>query len=94
MRMPQQRLETDEDSSLDETRKMEAELSILTEQQYEALQKASYLRMSEAEREAIDQRRVRIGELAEWLAKFRPKTQIGELAEWLAKFRPKTQDVA
>lgn len=75
MGMQQQRLETAEDSSLDETREIEAELSILTERQYEALQKASYLRMSEAEREAIDQRRVRIGELAVWLAKSRPKTQ-------------------
>jgi hypothetical protein len=50
---------------------MSAELRVLYRLQYEALQKSSYLRMSEKEAEVYDRRRVRIGELCENLAKLR-----------------------
>jgi hypothetical protein len=47
------------------------ELSMLTRLQYEALQRSSYLRMSQSEADLYDERRVRIAELCELLAKFR-----------------------
>lgn len=49
--------------SPDEAGEFAAELTTLSRMQYEALQKASYLRMSEFQREAYDRRRLRIGEL-------------------------------
>ena len=50
---------------------MSAELRVLYRLQYEALQKSSYLRMSEKEAEVYDRRRVRIGELCDKLTKLR-----------------------
>jgi hypothetical protein len=52
--------------------RLSEELSTLSRQQYEALQKAPYMRMSEAARDAYDSRRIRIGELCGLLTKFSP----------------------
>jgi len=46
----------------------------LARQQYEALQKSPYVRMSESEARVYDERRLRIGEICELLAEFRSKT--------------------
>lgn len=54
----------------DEAKRLSVELSVLSRQQYEALQKASYLHMSDSERETYDARRLRIGWLCEQLARF------------------------
>ena len=50
---------------------MEKELAVLTRLQYEALQRSSYLRMSQSEAEEYDKRRLTIGELCELLAKYK-----------------------
>lgn len=55
-----------------EAKDLAEELSRLTHAQYEALQKASYLRMSPDEAAEYDQRRIRIGELCGVLGKFKP----------------------
>jgi hypothetical protein len=44
----------------------------LAKQQYEALQKSSYVNMSQTEADEYNKRRIRIGELCEILSKFRP----------------------
>lgn len=62
--------------TIQQQRRMAAELSILSKAQSEALQKAPYIRMSKAERGAYDRRRERIDELCESLTKFRPKERI------------------
>jgi hypothetical protein len=62
-----------ESSSADESNHLAAELSMLSEMQYEALLKSSYLRMAKAEREAYDRRRERIGQLCRSITKYRPK---------------------
>ena len=59
------------DNSTTDSESMSAELSVLYMLQYEALQKSSYLRMSEKEAEVYDRRRVRIGELCDKLDKLR-----------------------
>jgi hypothetical protein len=46
-------------------------LSLLIRQQYQALQKSSYMKMSQSAAAAYDRRRKRIGELRELLAKIR-----------------------
>jgi hypothetical protein len=56
-----------------EIAKLSAEHASLARQQYEALQKPSYVRMSANEAAAYDERRLRIGELCDLLAKFRPR---------------------
>ena len=53
----------------DEAKRLSVELSMLSKGQYESLQKAPYLLMPRAEREAYDRRRVRIEELRELLGK-------------------------
>jgi hypothetical protein len=60
-------------SSADEAKRLAAEVSLLSEMQYEALLKSSYARMSIAEREAYDRRRQRIAKLSRSLTKSRPK---------------------
>jgi hypothetical protein len=57
----------------DKATELSGELSILSRQQYEALQDASYLNMSEREAEEYDKRRLRIGEICAFLVKFRTK---------------------
>jgi hypothetical protein len=47
--------------------------SLLSRQQYEALQKSSYLKMSKEEADEYDKRRLRIGEICDRLAEFRLK---------------------
>jgi hypothetical protein len=68
-------LETGEDVSLEEAKQIAAELSTLAKAQREALQKAPYARMSNAEREAYDRRRAHIGQLNRFLVKLRPKAE-------------------
>jgi hypothetical protein len=60
-------------SSRDEAKRLAAEVSLLSEMQYEALLKSSYALMSKAEREAYDRRRQRIAQLSGLLKKPRPK---------------------
>ena len=50
---------------------MSAEHAALAKQQYEALQKSPYVKMTQAEADAYDKRRLRIGELCELLAVLR-----------------------
>jgi hypothetical protein len=59
------------DNSTIESESMSAELGVLYMLQYEALQKSSYLRMSEKEAEVYDRRRIRIGDLCDKLAELR-----------------------
>jgi hypothetical protein len=53
---------------------LSAEHASLARQQYEALQKSSYVRMSASEAAAYDERRVRIGEICDLLARCRGKS--------------------
>lgn len=55
----------------EEADRLSEELSALAKKQYEALQKKSYVNMSEAEADGYDKRRLRIGEICDILAKFR-----------------------
>jgi len=55
----------------DEAETLSAELATLYKQQYEALQKASYLNMSAKQVAEYDRRRLRIGKICELLAKFK-----------------------
>ena len=48
------------------------EHAALAQQQYEALQKSSYVNMKQTEADDYDKRRIRIGELCKLLTKFRP----------------------
>jgi hypothetical protein len=57
--------------SRDEAKELSKELSILSRQQYEALQKASYLNMPQEDADEYNNRRLRIGEICELLAKFK-----------------------
>lgn len=57
--------------STDNADSLSAELSALTRKQYEALQRAPYLRMSADEAKEYDLRRVGIGEICDVLAKLR-----------------------
>jgi hypothetical protein len=57
----------------DEAKRLSLELSTLSRQQYEALQKASYLYMPQQEADEYNKRRLRIGEICEHLAKFKPR---------------------
>jgi hypothetical protein len=50
-----------------------AEHYLLARQQYEALQRAPYSKMPNAEAEAYDDRRLRIAEISRILDKMRPK---------------------
>lgn len=59
------------DKSRDNIRALSSELEELTKHQYEALQKSSYIKMSQAESVAYDARRVRIAEVCKLLANFR-----------------------
>jgi hypothetical protein len=62
-----------DDITSSEAKDLAEELSRLTRQQYEALQRASYLHMSANEAAEYDERRIRIGELCGVLGKFRPQ---------------------
>jgi hypothetical protein len=73
-------LKTEEDLESDEAMRLSAELSLLSGQQYEALQRASYHRMSDPERDAYDRRRVRIGELCSFLGKLQTKTMNSQVS--------------
>jgi|HubBroStandDraft_4_1064222.scaffolds.fasta_scaffold522488_1 hypothetical protein len=66
-------LDTNDHHAADEAKRISAELLAMSKMQYEALQKASYLRMPHWEREVYDRRRARIGDLCAQLAKYRPK---------------------
>jgi hypothetical protein len=68
-------LETGEGFSLDEAKRIAAELCLLATAQQEALQKAPYARMSNAERESYDRRRAHIAQLTQFLVKHRPKAE-------------------
>lgn len=63
-------MKSDQRLSKEEAKRMSVELAVLSRQQYEALQIASYIHMSESERTAYDTRRLRIGRICEELAKF------------------------
>jgi hypothetical protein len=52
---------------------LSAEHASLARQQHDALQKSSYVRMSASEAAAYDERRLRIGEICDLLAKLRPR---------------------
>jgi hypothetical protein len=67
----EQRLETGEDLSLDEARRIADEICSLAVAQRDALQKAPYILMSRAEREVYDRRRDHIRRLGEILGKFK-----------------------
>jgi hypothetical protein len=67
---------TEEDLKSDEAMRLSAELSLLSGQQYEALQRAPYRRMSDPERDAYDRRRLRIGELCSLLTEVQTKRRI------------------
>jgi hypothetical protein len=56
-----------------EIERLSAEHSSLAKKQYEALQKSPYVRMSASEAATYDERRLRIGEICDLLAKFRQK---------------------
>ena len=62
-------LVTEEYPTTERAKDLSLELSLLSRQQYEALQKAPYRRMSRAEREVYDRRRLRIAELCGLLGK-------------------------
>jgi hypothetical protein len=64
---------SDQSLSSEEANALGEELGKLTRQQYTALQKSSYLHMTEEEAYEYDNRRLRIGEICEFLAKFRSK---------------------
>jgi hypothetical protein len=59
--------------SLGEARRIADEICSLASAQRDALQKAPYILMSRAEREAYDRRRDHIKQLGETLARFKPK---------------------
>ncbi|HEY1650124.1 MAG TPA: hypothetical protein VGF96_19225 [Terracidiphilus sp.] len=61
--------------SKDEAKELSMEMAALSRQQYEALQKSSYIRMSKEEADAYNERRLRIGEICDLLAEFRLKGQ-------------------
>jgi hypothetical protein len=82
MDVPSISLKSEEGLEPDEAMRLSAELSLLSGQQYEALQKASYPRMSDAERNAYDRRRVRIGELGSLLENVRPQLQVSAESIW------------
>jgi hypothetical protein len=65
--------EDEQHSSADEAKRLTAEVSLLSEMQYEALLKSSYARMPKTEREAYDRRRQRIAQLSRSITKTRPK---------------------
>jgi hypothetical protein len=60
-------------SSVIDPERLLMELSTLTREQDEALQKSSYLGMSKLEIDAYDKRRLRIGEICSLLGKLRSK---------------------
>ena len=55
----------------DEAESLTGEHAKLVKQQYEALQRAPYIRMSQPEADAYDERRLRIEEICLRLAKYR-----------------------
>jgi hypothetical protein len=73
MEVRAQRLKPEEQLSLDAARRIADEICVLSRAQRDALQKAPYILMSRAEREAYDRRRDHIKELGELLAKFMPE---------------------
>jgi hypothetical protein len=60
--------------SASEIASLSAEHASLARQQYLALQKSPYIRMSASEAAAYDERRLRIGEICDLLAKCRRKS--------------------
>jgi hypothetical protein len=56
-----------------EPERLSVELSVLSREQYEALQKSSYLNMSQVQADAYDKRRLRIGERYRILSRLRSK---------------------
>ena len=75
MNTPSISLKAEEDLKSDEALRLSAEPSLLSGQQYEALQRAPYHRMSAPERDAYDRRRVRIGELCSLLSEVQTQTK-------------------
>lgn len=57
----------------EEAEDLEQELALISHQQFMALQKAPYLRMSAEEAREYDQRRMRIGEICALLQKHRSR---------------------
>jgi hypothetical protein len=62
-----------DDTTTSEIDRLSAEHTALTRQQYDALQKSSYARMSESEADAYDNRLFRILEIRRQLVKYRVK---------------------
>jgi hypothetical protein len=58
---------------VDEVESLSMELSALSRQQSEALQRSSYVKMPPRDADEYDNRRLRIAELCEFLSKFRRK---------------------
>ena len=58
--------------SAEQANKLSDELTALSKQQSEALLSSAYIRMSLEEAKEYDKRRIRIGEICELLAKFKP----------------------
>jgi hypothetical protein len=52
--------------------KIAEELSVLSKQQSLALQQAAYLSMSKDDAQKYDERRIRIGQICDLLARFKP----------------------
>ena len=57
----------------EQVKELADELTVLSKQQSKALQAGAYVVMSRDEAEQYDQRRTRIREISELLAKFKPK---------------------
>jgi len=56
----------------EQMRKLADELSVLSKQQSLALQRKAYLSMSKDDAQKYDERRIRIGQICDLLAKFKP----------------------
>lgn len=57
----------------EEAEDLEQELALISHQQFMALQKCSYLQMSEQEAGEYDKRRIRIGEICDLLEKYKSR---------------------
>jgi hypothetical protein len=57
----------------EEAEDLEQELALISHEQFMALQKCSYLRMSEQEAGEYDRRRIRIGEICALLEKYKSR---------------------
>jgi hypothetical protein len=59
--------------SAEQAKELAQEMATLSKQQFEALQTAAYMRMSQDEAAQYDRRRLRIGEICGLLSKFTPE---------------------